>query len=55
VKYGLVVFREGTIIDDNFHEKKCSQMLTQMNGCNIFFSRNLWFRVEEIKMEQGLL
>jgi hypothetical protein len=55
MKYGLGVFREGIVIDDNFHKEKCSQLLTQVSGCNILFSRNLWFKVKEIKMEQGLL
>jgi hypothetical protein len=51
VKYGLGVFREGTIIDDNLHIEKCSWLLTRMNGCNIFFNRNLWIRIIEIKTE----
>jgi hypothetical protein len=52
VKYGLVVFKEGTIINENFHEERCSQIFIQMNGYNILLSHNLWFRVKEIKMEQ---
>jgi hypothetical protein len=55
MKYGLGVFREGRIIDDDLHTKRCSQLLTQMNGCNILLSHSLWFRIEEIKMEQGIL
>jgi hypothetical protein len=55
MKYGLGVFKEGIIIDDNLHEKKCSQILTQMSGCNIFFNYDLWFKIEKIKTEQGLL
>jgi hypothetical protein len=51
VTYGLVVFRERTIIDDNLHEERRSQIITQMNGCNIIPNYNLWFRVEEIKTE----
>jgi len=55
MKYGLGVFREGRIIDDDLHIERCSQLLTQMNGCNILLSCSLWFRIEEIKMEQGIL
>jgi hypothetical protein len=53
VKYGLGVFKESIVIDDDFHEERCNQLLTQMNGCSVLFSHNMWFKVEEIK-EQGL-
>jgi hypothetical protein len=49
------VFKEGTIAYDNPHRKRCSQTLTQMSGCNMLLSRNMWFRVVGIKMKQGLL
>jgi len=55
VKYGLGVFKEGIVIHDDLHEKKCNWLLTQKRGCDILISRNLWLKVEEIKMEQGLL
>jgi len=55
MKYGHVVFREDIVINDDVHGKRYYQIFTQMSGCNIFFNRNLWFRVAEIKMEQGLL
>jgi hypothetical protein len=51
MKYGLGVFKEMIVIDDNLHGEKCSQLLTQLSGCSIFLSCNLWFKVEEIKME----
>jgi hypothetical protein len=51
VKYGLMVFRESTIVNNGFHGEKCNQILTQMSGCNILFNHNLWFRVAEIKIE----
>jgi len=47
VKYGLGVFREGPITNNNLHKERCSQLLTQMNGCSILFSCNLWFRVKD--------
>jgi hypothetical protein len=55
MKYALGIFEKGKIIDDVFHGEKCSRLFTQMSGCSIFFSCNLWFRVEEIKMEYELL
>jgi hypothetical protein len=55
MKYGLRVFKEDTITDDNFHKKKCSQLFTQMSGCSILLNCNLWFKIEEIKIEKGLL
>jgi hypothetical protein len=55
VKCGLGIFKEGTIIDDDLHKERCSQLLTQMSGCNILLSCNLWFKVEEIKTKQGFL
>jgi hypothetical protein len=55
VKYGLGVLKEGIIIDKNLHKEICNELFTQMNGCNTFFSHNLWFRVEEIKTEHGFL
>jgi len=55
MKYGLGVFKEGTIIDDDLPKKRCSQLFTQMSGCNILLNYNLWFRVIELKMEQGFL
>jgi hypothetical protein len=51
VKYGIGVFRKGIVTNDNLHEERFNQLLTQMNGCNILLCHNLWFRVEEIKME----
>ncbi len=54
MKYGLEVFKEGIVIDD-IHREKCTQLLTQMSECNIFFNRNLWFKVEEINIEQRFL
>jgi hypothetical protein len=50
-KYGMGVFREGTIIDNDFHIERWSQLFTQMSGCNIFLNHNLWFKVEKIKMK----
>jgi hypothetical protein len=55
VKYGLGVFKRNTVIDDDFHGERCNQLFTQMNGCNIFFSCNLWFKVEKIKTNKGIL
>ncbi len=49
------VFREGTITDNNLHEEKYNKIFTQMSGCNILFSHNMWLRVKKIKMEHGLL
>jgi predicted HD phosphohydrolase len=51
MKYGIMVLKEGTIIDDDFHEERCSQILTQMSGCSIFLNHNMWFKVVEIKTE----
>jgi len=51
MKYGLVVFRKCIVIDDDFHGERCNQILTQMSGCNILLSHNLWFKVVEIKMK----
>jgi hypothetical protein len=45
MKYGLRVFREGTVIDDNLHGKRCNQLFIQMNGCNILLMEDL--KVEE--------
>jgi hypothetical protein len=42
--------KKHTIIDDDFHGKKCNQIFTQMNGYNILISHKLWFRVIKIKM-----
>ncbi len=42
------------VIDDDFHGERCNQLFTQMSGCNIF-SCNLWFKVEKIKIEKGIL
>ncbi len=50
--YGLGVFKEGTIIDDDFHEERCSQLLIWMSGCSILLSHNLRFKIIEIKTEQ---
>jgi hypothetical protein len=55
MKYEVVVFKEGTIIDDNLYGEKCSQILTQMSGCNILLNHNMWFRVTKIKTEQELM
>jgi hypothetical protein len=55
MKYGLEVFIEGTITNNNLHGEKYNQIFTQTSGYNILFSHNMWLRVEEIKMEQGLL
>ncbi len=46
MKYGLGVFREGTDIDNNLHEERYNQILTQMSGCNILFTRNMWFIIK---------
>jgi hypothetical protein len=35
MKYGLVVFKKGKVSNNNLHGKKCSQIVTQMSGCNI--------------------
>jgi len=43
-KYELGAFRKGIVIDDDFHGERC----------NILLNYNMWFRVKEIKMEQGL-
>jgi hypothetical protein len=51
MKYGLMVFREGTIIDDDIHRKRCSQIITQMSGCNIYFQ--LQFVVWSHKDQHG--
>jgi hypothetical protein len=40
-KYGLGVFKEGIVIDNNLHREKY----------NVLLNRNLWFRIKEIKME----
>jgi hypothetical protein len=50
-----VVLKEGTITNNNHNEERCSWLLTQMSGCSILLSCNMWFRVKEIKMEQGFL
>ncbi len=50
VKYGSMVFKEITISNNNLHKNICNQILTQMNGCNIFLDHNIG-----IKTEQGLL
>jgi hypothetical protein len=55
VKYGLGVFKEGIVINNDLHKKRYNQLLIQMKGCSIFLSHNLWFKVIEIKTEQGLL
>jgi hypothetical protein len=55
VKYGLGDFREGIVTNNDLHEKGCSQLLTQMSMCIILLNHNLWFRIEGIKMKQGLL
>jgi len=44
-----------SIIDNDLHEERCNQLLTQMNVCSIFLRRNLWFEIEKIKMEQGFM
>jgi len=54
VKYGEGVFRKGTITNNDLYENRRSQILTQINGCNILLSHNLWFIVKEIKTEHGL-
>ncbi len=38
-----------------FPWKRCNWILTQMNGCSVLLSRNMWFRVLEIKTKQRLL
>jgi hypothetical protein len=53
--YGLGVFRKGTIPNDDLQIKRCSRLFILMNGCNILLNCNMWFRVVEIKIEQGLL
>ncbi len=55
MKYGMGVFKEGIIIDDDLHIDRSSQLLTQMRGCSIFLNHNMWFRVEKIKTEEELL
>jgi len=35
------VFRKVIVINDNFNIETCSQLLIQMNGCNILFSHNM--------------
>jgi hypothetical protein len=50
MEFGLVVFKEGTITNDDLHGDRWSQILTQMNGCSIFLSYNF-----KIKIEHGLL
>ncbi len=54
MKYGMGVFGEGTIIDDDLHRKRCNQLLAQMRGCSVCFSHNMWFKIEEIKTKHGL-
>jgi len=54
MKYGLVVFKGNIVIDDDLHKERCSKILTYMNECSILLSHNLWFKIVEIKMEQGL-
>jgi predicted amidohydrolase len=49
MKYGVGVFKESIVIDEDLHIEKCTQLLTQMSGCNILFNLNLWFKVEKIK------
>jgi hypothetical protein len=53
--YRLGVFKVGIVPDDNLHGMKCKQLFIRMSRCNILLNRNLWFRVVDIKMEQGLL
>jgi hypothetical protein len=36
MKYGLVVFKKGMVIDDDIQIEKCSQIRTQMNGWSVF-------------------
>jgi len=55
MKYGLGVFKKGTITDDDLHGERCNQLFTQMSGCSILLNCNLWFRVEEIKTKQEFL
>jgi hypothetical protein len=43
--YGLGVFKEGAVLNDDLHGKRCS----------ILFSCNIWFKVVKIKTKQGLL
>ncbi len=45
MKYGLVVFKEGTIIDEKIHGERCNQNFIQMGGCNILFNYNMWFKI----------
>jgi hypothetical protein len=53
--YGLGVFRKGIVLNDDLHIGSWNQLLIQMNGCNILFSHNLWFKIVEIMTEHGLL
>jgi hypothetical protein len=55
MKYGMGLFRKGTLIDDDLHIEICSRLFTQMRGCSILLSHNLWFKVAVMKMEHGLL
>jgi hypothetical protein len=41
MKYGMGVFKKGTVINDDPHKERCSQILTQMRGCSIFLNHNV--------------
>jgi hypothetical protein len=41
--YGLRFLKTSMVIDNDFHEKRCNQLLTQIIECNILFSYDLWF------------
>jgi len=49
------VFKESIVLDDDLHKERCNQLFIQMNRCIILFDHNLWFKVVEIKTEQGIL
>jgi len=48
-------FLEKAQLQMTISTEKWSRLFTQMNGCYILFSHNLWFKVEEVKTQQGLL
>jgi hypothetical protein len=44
---------EKTQFQTTISMERCNQLLIRLCGCSIFFNRNMWFRVVEIKTKQG--
>ncbi len=53
MKYGLKVFREGTVTHNDLHGERCNRLLTQMSGCNILLNHNLWLRIKKNQFGTG--